>query len=223
MWGAPARVVMATAQTVSGTLACVDPDSGPGSPVDPNPVVFASLDVASGLTLGTAVITRRADGWHYLVPWTWTWSGAAGAAGATGGTFRVRAANSSEDTTVTIAVTGNGDATLSFITDAPMGLQATGTAGNWHVDLDQRLRVRDALGNALEADQLQYALGGLPPPGTAIDPVTGTLQIHYSEMKAVPTPVYRFTVLVNPTAATATANGILPVTLVIGSIPNGSN
>ena len=230
VWGASARVVMATAQTVSGTLACTDTDSGPGSPVDSLLVVFSSLDAANGLSVGDAVVTRSADGWHYLVPWTWTWSGAAGAAGATGGTFRVRAANITggfttgfADTTVTIAVTGNGDATLTFISDAPMGLQATGTTSNWHVDFDQRLRVCDQLGKALGADQLQYVLGGSPPPGTTIDPATGTLQIHYSETAAAPTPLFRFTVLVNPVAATATANGILPVTLVIGRTTSGSN
>lgn len=225
-WDGKARVVMSKVQTVHGTLVCHDPDSGTGSPVDPSPVTFTVLDGVTSVTLGKAIVSSGIDGWQYLVPWTWEVGSST--TDATGGTFRIQAENAASAgtaavTTITIAVTGNNSATLNFVNDAPMGLLATGTPGAWRVDLDQQLRVVDDQGVTVASDQLQFALAGNPPPGTTIDPQTGTLQVHFIEATPMPTAEYRFAVLVNASARTATANGILPVVLVIGATPSGSN
>ena len=227
-WDSRARVVMSKVQTVHGTLVCHDPDSGPGSPidVDPSPVTFTVLDGVTSVTLGKPIVSSGIDGWQYLVPWTWAVG--AGTTDATGGTFGIQAANAASagtaaKTTITIAITGNDSATLTFVNDAPMGLLATGTSGAWRVDLDQQMRVVDGQGATVTSDQLQFALAGTPPPGTAIDPQTGTLQIHFIEKTVAPTAEYRFAVLVNSISTTATANGILPVVLMIGATPSGSN
>jgi len=226
-WEGDARVVLSRVQTVHGTLVCRDVDSGPGSPVDPSFVSFAVLGGANGLTFEDVVVTSESDGWKYVVPWTWTWSVDSGTAGATGGNFQVRASNTVgagyADATIAIVVTGNADASLTFINDAPMALLATGTSGEWHVDLDQSLRVFDAQGVAMTPDAVQFTLGGNPPPRTAIDPQTGTLQIHFVETTAVPTAQYRFSVLVNALATTSTANGILPIVMMVAAVPAGSN
>lgn len=224
-WQAGARVVMAKAQTVKGSLRCTDTDSGPGSPVDATAVAFRTGDTGGALSLGAATMTHDDDGWHYQVPWTWT-----ATPGATGGTFQVIAENlvagiasGSAETSVTIVVTGDEAAPLVFFGDAPMGLLASGTPGAWQINFDQRLRVLDADGAPLAADHLQFALAGTPPPGTAIDPATGTLQVHYTEATALPTRLFRFAVLANPIAATSTTSGILPVVLAVGATPSGSN